>query len=184
VCNAIAPNTFLAPASADPNGPIDAITGEVVDFKLPSGNVERNVARGDPFLRFDASLHKDIVIPKHENIRVELRFDAFNVFNTTNYNSFNSNDVLTALTLSTTTNAAGGIVPNPDFFTCVGCQRPDGTFVGINGQTLHLRDVQRGTISPSQLSSQRIFNGLGDPAADDLNGIGPRKLQLSFHVRF
>ncbi|HZI56996.1 MAG TPA: carboxypeptidase regulatory-like domain-containing protein [Verrucomicrobiae bacterium] len=184
VCNAIVPNTFLAPATADPNGPIDAITGEVVDFKFPNGGVERNVARGDPFLRFDASLHKDFVVPQHDNIRIELRFDAFNVFNSTNYNSFNSNDVLTALPLSTTTNAAGGIVPNPDFFTCVGCQRPDGTFVGLNGQALHLNDLRSGRVSHSLLASQRTFNGLGDPGANDLNSIGPRKLQLSFHVRF
>jgi len=184
VCGAIVPNTFLAPATADPNGPIDAITGQVVDFRFPNGSVERNVARGDPFMRFDASLHKDIVVPAHENIRIELRFDAFNVFNSTNYNSFNSNDVLTALPLSTTTNAAGGIVPNPDFFTCVGCQRPDGTFVGLNGQQLHLNDLRNGRVSPSLLASQRIFNGLGDPGANDLNSIGPRKLQLSFHVRF
>jgi hypothetical protein len=184
VCNAIVPNTFLAPATADPNGPIDAITGQVVDFRFANGAVERNVARGDPFLRFDASLHKDIVVPQHENIRIELRFDAFNVFNSTNYNSFNSNDVLTALPLSTTTNAAGGVVPNPDFFTCVGCQRPDGTFVGLNGQALHLNDLKDGRVSPSLLASQRTFNGLGDPGANDLNSIGPRKLQLSFHVRF
>jgi hypothetical protein len=177
-------NTFTAPGNADPNGPIDALAGVPVDFKLRSGNVERNVARGDRFLRFDASLHKDIVVPNHENIRIELRFDAFNVFNNTNFNSFNSNDVLTALPLSTSTDAAGNIVPNPDFFSCVGCQRPNGTFVGLNGQTLHVRDVQKGTISPSQLASQRIFNGLGDPGANDLNGIGPRKLQLSFHARF
>ena len=172
-------NTFLAPAGAASAGPRDAITGELVDFQLENGNAERNAARGNAFVRFDASLHKTINIPKYENIKVELRFDAFNIFNHSNWASFNSNDVLTALPLSVDTTAG---VPNADFFSCTGCQRPNGTFVGNNGQVLHIADLRSGRISPDLLNP--IFNSLGDPAAVDVNGIGPRKLQLSFHVRF
>jgi len=180
-CNALQ-NTFLAPAGAAGSGPEDALTGDVVDFQLASGNVQRNAALGSPFVRFDASLHKSFTMPKYENVKLELRFDAFNVFNHSNWASFNSNDVLNALGLSVLRDANGNIIgPAPDFFTCTGCERPDGTFLGTNGQVLHLSDLQHGKIS-SDLTN-RIFNGLGDPASVD-SGIGPRKLQLSFHVRF
>src|SRR6185437_13131606 len=50
--------------------------------------------------------------------------------------------------------------------------RPNGTYVGTNGKTLTLADLQKGG---RILSSP--FNGLGDPGSDD----GPRKPQLSFH---
>ena len=45
ICNTIQ-NTFLAPAGASPFGPIDLLTGDVVDFKLANGNLERNAASG------------------------------------------------------------------------------------------------------------------------------------------
>ena len=170
-CNLIVQNTFLAPAGADPNGPIDAFSGDVVDFQLRNGNLERNAALGSPFVKFDASIHKTFIAPKWENVRLELRFDAFNVFNHSNWSSFNSNDVLTALPLS----------PDP---ACTNCQRLNGTFAGLHGQILHLSDLRNGKISPNLLAGNQTFGGLGDPAAVDLNGIGPRKLQLSFHVRF
>jgi outer membrane receptor protein involved in Fe transport len=178
-------NTFAAPADADPNGPVDSLNGNIpVDFKLANGNLERNAGRGNPFVRFDASLHKTIGIPKYENVKIELRFDAFNVFNHANWGSFNSNDVLETMGLSVVRDPNGNIISTaPDFFSCSGCQRPNGTFVGINNQVLHLADLQNGKVSKNLLSGN-IFNGLGDPAAVDVNGIGPRKLQLSFHVRF
>jgi hypothetical protein len=113
-------------------------------------------------------------MPKYENIKLELRFDAFNVFNHTNFISYNSNDVLTAMGFALT--PAG--TPAPNFFTCTSCQRPDGTFVGSNGQALHMSDLTHGKISSNLLAP--VFGGLGDPAADD----SPRKLQLSFHVRW
>ena len=177
-CNSIQ-NTFLAPASASGLGAEDALTGDIVDFKQVSGNVGRDVARGSPFVKFDASLHKSFSMPKYENIKLELRFDAFNILNHTNFISYNSNDVLTAMGLSVTTDASGNITgPASDFFTCTSCQRPNGTFVGSGGQALHLNQLQSGKISTNLLKP--IFGGLGDPAADD----SPRKLQLSFHVRF
>ena len=169
-------NTFLAPGTASGLGAVDALSGETVDFRSVNGNVGRDVARGSPFYKFDASLHKTINMPKYENIKLELRFDAFNIFNHTNPISYNTNDVLTAMGLSVKTDASGNIIGvNPDFFTCTGCQRPNGTFIGTNGQALHLSDLTHG----GKIASSP-FNGLGDPGADDT----PRKLQLSFHVRF
>jgi hypothetical protein len=162
VCNGIQ-NTFLAPAGASPFGPIDFLTGDVVDFKLANGTLERNAARGSPFVKFDASLHKQFTL--HENVKLDFRFDAFNVFNHSNWTSFNSNDVLTALGLS--------FDPN-----CTNCQRLNGTFAGNAGQTLHIADLRQGKVSSD--FTNPVFGGLGDPAADDR----PRVLQLSFHVRF
>ena len=188
-CAAIV-NTFAAPADADPNGPVDALNNSIpVDFQLSNGGLGRNAGRGSPFVRFDASLHKTIGIPRYENVKIELRFDAFNVFNHSNWASFNSNDVLETMGLSVIRDADGNIISTaPDFFTCGtpqggACERPNGTFVGQNGQTLRLSDLQNGKLS-SNLLNGKLFNGLGDPAAVDINGIGPRKLQLSFHVRF
>ena len=177
-------NTFLAPAAADGNGAVDALTGETVDFQQVNGNVGRDVGRGSPFTKFDASLHKSYSIPGRENIKLEFRFDAFNVFNHSNFQSYNSNDVLTAMGLSLKTDASGNVIgPNPDFFSCTACQRPNGTFIGSNGQVLHLSNLTHGKVSSSLLNP--IFGGpgapgLGDPGTADI----PRTLQLSFHVRF
>ena len=41
-------------------------------------------------------------MPKYENIKLELRFDAFNVFNHTNATLFNTNDVLNVMAPSVT----------------------------------------------------------------------------------
>ncbi|HEY1528939.1 MAG TPA: TonB-dependent receptor [Candidatus Angelobacter sp.] len=172
-------NAFAPPVGVTFTGAVDAVTGEAVTFSQVNGNVGRDAARGSPFYKFDASLHKDITMPRYENIKLELRFDAFNVFNHTNATLFNTNDVLNVMSPSVTN--AGSTDPlkpptvNSDFFTCTGCMRPNGTYVGTNGKTLTLADLQKGG---KILSSP--FNGLGDPGSDD----GPRKLQLSFHVRF
>jgi hypothetical protein len=177
-CNSIQ-NTFLAPAAASSSGAIDALTGDIVDFQKVSGNVGRDVGRGSPFVKFDASLHKSFSMPKYENVKLELRFDAFNVLNHTNFISYNSNDVLTAMGFSVLTDASGNITgPAPNFFTCTSCQRPNGTFVGSNGQVLHLNQLQSGKVSKDL--THPLFNLLGDPGSDD----SPRKLQLSFHVRW
>ena len=61
-CNANA-NTFLAPAGHGAAGPVDVFDNtQVVDFKLANGNLERNAARGSPFAKFDASLHKTFTV--------------------------------------------------------------------------------------------------------------------------
>jgi hypothetical protein len=177
-CQAIQ-NTFAAPAGVR-SGARDAVNGSPVDFKLVSGNLSRDLGRGSPFVEFDPSLRKSISVPRHENIKLELRFDAFNVFNHSNFGSYNSNDVLSALGVSVANAATSQAVVNPNFFTCTSCLRPNGTYVGSNGQALTLSSLQHGRISPNLLSP--AFNGLGDPAATA--GNGPRKLQLSFHVRY
>ncbi|MGZ7092986.1 MAG: TonB-dependent receptor [Candidatus Angelobacter sp.] len=177
-CNSIQ-NAQAPPVGVTFTGAKDAVTGQAVTFSRVNGNLGRDAGRGSPFYKFDASVHKDFTMPKAENVKLELRFDAFNVFNHSNLTSNNSNDVLNVMGPSVTN--AGSTDPlnpptiNPDFFTCTGCMRPNGTYVGTNGKTLTLADLQQGgkiNWSP--------FNGLGNPGADD----GPRKLQLSFHVRF
>jgi hypothetical protein len=171
-CNAIQ-NTFLAPVGN--SGAIDTVTGDAVDFSLVNGNVGRDAARGSPFVKFDASLHKSFSIPKYENIKLELRVDVFNIFNHSNLLAYNSNDILEVLTPSVTNPGTPGAVVNSNFFTCTGCMRPNGTYVGTNGQVLHLSDLQHGNAINAS-----VFNGLGNPGSDD----SPRKLQLSFHVRW
>jgi hypothetical protein len=177
-------NAFAAPAGVTKTGAVDIVTGDPVTFKTISGNLGRDAGRGSPFYKFDASLHKTINVPKYENIKVELRFDAFNVFNHANLISNNTNDVLNVMAPSVTN--AGSTDPlnpptiNPDFFTCTGCLRPNGTYVGVNGKTLTVADLQKG----GKIGWSPFFSGtntgIGSPGADD----APRKLQLSFHVRF
>jgi len=172
-------NTFAAPAGS---GAKDALTGQPVEFQLVNGNLKRDAGRGSPFYKFDASLHKAITIPKAENVKVELRFDAFNIFNHTNWNGFNSNDTINVLGPSATnigsTDPLKPPTANPDFFTCTSCMRPNGTYAGSSGQILHLADLQKGKISKDLLNP--VFGLFGDPGNADI----PRTLQLSFHVRF
>ncbi|HJT53050.1 MAG TPA: TonB-dependent receptor [Candidatus Angelobacter sp.] len=175
-CALIVQNTFLIPGASECTsatvtsfgasclGPVDAF-GDPVEFQLANGSLERNAAVGSPFVKFDASLHKTFNIPGNENLKLELRFDAFNVLNHSNWNSFNSNDVLTALPLSTDPN-------------CTSCLRLNGTFAGANGQTLRISDLRKGKVSSN--FANPLFAGLGDPGGADI----PRTLQLSFHVRF
>jgi hypothetical protein len=181
-CNAIQ-NTFLAPVGF--SGAKDAVTGQQVDFQFVNGNLMRDAGRGSPYAKFDASLHKSFSMPRYENIKLELRFDAFNVLNHSNWTSFNSNDTTNLMVASVTDPGQHDPITkaplfnvNPDFFTCTSCMRPNGTFVGSNGQVLHLSDLQHGKVS--QDLSNPVFGLLGDPGAAD----SPRKLQLSFHVRF
>jgi hypothetical protein len=161
----LVPGTSVTTFGASCLGAIDPVSGNVIDFQQVSGNLGRDAGRGSPFVKFDGSLHKSFGMPRYENIKLELRFDAFNVFNHTNWTSFNSNDVLTILPLSASA-------------SCTLCQRPNGTFAGASGQTLHLSDLQHGKISSNLLNP--TFGILGDPGNADV----PRLLQLSFHVRF
>ncbi len=174
-CNAIQ-NTFLAPGGF--SGAKDAVTGDQVDFQLVNGNLVRDAGRGSPFVKFDGSLHKSFSMPRAENIKLELRFDAFNILNHTNWNSFNTNDTTNAMVASVANAGKPTVVVKPDFFTCTSCMRPNGTFVGSSGQVLHLSDLQHGKVSKDLLNP--AFNLLGDPGNADI----PRTLQLSFHVRW
>jgi hypothetical protein len=181
-CNSIQ-NTFAAPAAAGGfTGAVDAVTGKPVDFQFVNGNLVRDAGRGSPFVKFDASLHKSFNVPRTERVKVEFRLDAFNVLNHSNWQGFNGNDTTNALTASVkhpgSTDPLKPIIVNSDFFTCTGCMRPNGTFVGNNGQVLHLSDLQKGKLSKDPTNG--IFNSLGDPSSADI----PRLLQLSFHVRF
>jgi len=178
-CNAIQ-NAFAAPACVTNTGAVDVVTGDPVTFKSINGNLGRDAGRGSPFYKFDASLHKSINMPKYENIKLELRFDAFNIFNHANLIFNNTNDTLNVLAPSVTNAGSPSAVVNPDFFTCTGCMRPNGTYVGVNGKTLTVADLQKG----GKINWSPFFSGtntgIGSPGGDD----GPRKLQLSFHVRF
>jgi hypothetical protein len=174
LCNGIQ-NTFLAPAGASPLGAIDSLTGDIVDFKLVNGNLERNAGRTDPFARLDMSAKKTFRIPHSESVRLELQADALNVLNHANYQGFIANDVTNLVTF-------GGLTPSADptqnFFTCTSCMRPNGTIVGSGGQVLNISNLRQGKVSSNLLAP--IFGGIGDPTTAD----GSRLFQLSFHVRF
>jgi len=175
-------NTFLAPGmvagsctdvvgQASCSGSLSADTGDVVDFRKVNGNLKRDAGRGSPFYRTDASLKKSFRIPRAEGVRVELQADVLNLFNHSNWQGFNANDVLSVLTLGSS--------------TCTNCMRPNGTYVGNSGQVLHLSDITHGKISSNLLipafgGAGAPLAGLGDPASVD----GSRLFQLSFHVRF
>lgn len=171
LCNSLQ-NTFIAPADADGGGPIDSLTGDPVDFKIVNGSLKRDAGRGLPFYKMDMSLQKAFKMT--ERLKLELRADAFNVFNHTNFQGNNSNDALATLGLA----LGPGGVPAANFFSCTSCMRPNGTFVGSNGQTLTIKDIQRGRLSQDLLNP--LFGGLGEPASADI----PRTFQLSFRVRF
>jgi hypothetical protein len=170
-CQAIQ-NAQAAPAGVTKTGAVDAVTGDPVTFQFVNGNLERDAGRGSPFVKFDASLHKSYNMPKYENIKLEFRFDAFNVFNHSNLISYNSNDILEVMGLGKLSASAP---PGTGFFDCVGCIRPNGTYMGTNGKVLNIADLRHGNAIGAS-----PFGGLGNPGADD----SPRKLQLSFHVRF
>ena len=177
-------NTFLAPASASQNGAVDFLSGDIVDFKLVNGNLQRNAGRSAPFLRNDISLKKQFRIARRENLRLELEADALNVFNHTNWLGNNSNDSLAAVDMSVQRDPNTGNITslNPDFFTCTNCMRPNGTVVGANGQTLNIKTFLNGHPNSNLLKPNFGSFGasLGDPASAD----GPRKFQLAFRVRF
>jgi outer membrane receptor protein involved in Fe transport len=182
-CNSLQ-NTFIAPGDASGLGPIDSLSGDIVDFKQINGNLQRDAGRGLPFYRLDLRLAKTFRIPRTEHLRLEIEADAFNVLNHTNFQGNNTNDALSLLGLSLTPGGA----PASDFFTCTGCLRPTGQYVGINGQVLTLQNMLSGRTSPDLLKPifapnaprGTFIGGIGDPASADI----PRTFQLSFHVRF
>src|SRR5713226_4710963 len=177
-CNALQ-NTFNAPADADGRGPIDSLSGDVVDFQQINGNLKGDAGRGSPFYKFDVSLKKTFKIPRAERVSFEIRADAINIFNHSNFQGFNSNDDTNNLTFGDLDPAAPA---GTGFFNCTNCMRPNGTLVGTNGQVLHVSDVQNGKLSKDLLNPLfGVFGAsIGDPALND----SPRQFQFSFHVRF
>jgi hypothetical protein len=156
--------TFLAPAGADPGGAIDSFSGDIVDFQWITGNLARNVGKGDPIYRFDVSFTK--AFPIHETMNLELKVDIFNIFNRANFTLFNNLDALDLLPISSDPN-------------CRNCINPiTGFYIGSSGQPLKLQDLQHGRVSADVLSP--VFNGLGDPLSTDI----PRQIQLAVKFRF
>jgi len=165
-CPACPQTTFLAPAGASPLGPIDSLTGDLVDFQFFSGNLARDAGLTSPYNRFDISVIKAIPIPRHETWRVELKVDLINAFNHPLFTQFNGNDTLNALAVSTSP-------------TCTSCLSAiTGHFIGSSGQVLKLSDLQHGKLDKDILNP--AFNNVGDPAATDV----ARIIQLSVRFKF
>jgi hypothetical protein len=163
-CPACPQTTFFAPADASPLGPIDSLTGDLVDFQFLNGNLIRDAGRSRPYYRFDMSFLK--AFPIHEQMRLELKVDIFNIFNHTNFLLNNGNDILNALPIST----------DPNCRSCLNAIT--GRYIGSDGRVLHLQDLQKGRVSPD--FGNPIFNLLGDPSATDI----ARTIQLSVRFRF
>lgn len=174
-------NTFVAPAGASTSGPIDTIGALLgksipVDFQMVDGNVGRNQALGDPFIRGDISLRRSFRIPVREGIMVELRADLFNFANHTNFWLFNGSDILSSLSPCGTIGATS-FAPS----ACngvAGLNVNTGQYLGTNGQALTLADLKQGRVSADL--NNKLFNGLGDPNGADI----PRQAQFSIHVTF
>jgi hypothetical protein len=165
-CPACPQTTFLAPSGASPLGPVDSLTGDLVDFQFLTGNLARDAGLTSPYNRFDVSLIKAIRIPRHETWRVELKVDLINAFNHPLFTQFNGNDTLNLLPISA----------DPACTSCLSAI--SGHFIGSNGQVLKLQDLQHGVVSPS--IAKPLFGGVGDPVATDV----ARIIQLSVHFKF
>jgi len=165
-CPACPQTTFLAPGNASSNGPVDSLTGDLVDFQFLSGNLARDAGLTSPYKRFDISLIKAIPIPRHETWRVELKLDLINAFNHALFTQFNGNDTLNALAVST----------DPNCRSCLSAI--SGHFIGSGGQVLKLQDLQHGRLDSS--IANPTFNGVGNPAATDV----ARIMQLSVRFKF
>jgi hypothetical protein len=163
-CPACPQTTFLAPAGASPLGPIDSLTGDLVDFQFLNGNLVRDAGRSRPYYRFDMSFIK--AFPIHEQMRLELKLDVFNIFNHTNFLLNNGNDTLNALPIST----------DPNCRSCLNATT--GRYIGSDGRVLHIQDLQSGRVSRDLQNP--VFNLLGDPSSTDIS----RTLQLSVRFRF
>ena len=175
-CNSLR-TSFDAPAGASANGPVDSFSGKPVDFQFVSGNLARNAGQSLPLYRFDMSFLKGFPIPKHESMRLELKFDVFNVFNHPLYILNNSNDALNFLSLPSLKTSAG--VVNPDFNCTANCINPfTGLYLGASGQVLTLNDFRKGRVDKD--FGNPTFAGLGNPSAN----VTPRILQLAVRFRW
>lgn len=164
MCPGCPQTTFLAPADADPRGTADSFTGDIVDFQFINGNLGRNVAKGDPYYRFDMSFVKGF--PIREKMRLELKVDIFNILNQTNFLLFNNLDTLNNFSISA----------DPNCRSCLNAHT--GRYIGSDGRVLHIQDLQHGRVSPDVLNP--IFAGIGDPAIADI----PRTFQIAIRFKF
>jgi hypothetical protein len=171
LCPACPQTTFKAPPGASSSGPLDSlepfdpITGDpnIVDFQFLTGDLERNAGRTNPFYRFDLSFIK--AFPIREQMRFEVKVDIFNVLNHANFLLFNGNPNLNQLPIST----------DPNCRVCLNAT--NGKYIGANGQTLTLNDLQNGYTAPLKAGQ---FGALGNPSTTDL----PRTIQLSARFRW
>jgi len=161
--------TFLAPADASPNGAVDSLTGDIVDFKTITGNLQRDAGVGDHYTRFDMSIIKAFKIPMREQMRLELKLDVFDIFNHPLFTQYNGHDTLNVLKVST----------NPNCRSCLNAIT--GHYVGSNGQVLRIQDLRNGM--PDSNVNNPIFGGLGDAASTD-TGTPARILQLAVRFRW
>jgi len=125
--------------------------------------LERNAGRTNPFCRFDLSFIK--AVPIREQMRFEVKVDVFNVLNHPNFLLFNGNPNLNQLPIST----------DPDCRVCLNAA--NGRYIGADGQTLKLSDLQNGFTTPLKRGQ---FGALGNPSTTDL----PRTIQLSARFRW
>src|SRR5260370_18404160 len=135
-CSAIQ-TTFLAPAGASSSGPIDSYTGDPVAFHSINGNLVRNAGQSLPIYQFDFSAIKAFTIPGREGMRLELKFDAFNVFNHPEFILNTSNDALSGIINLPALTANGAT--NPNFNCTAGCINPfSGLYLGNHGAPLNI----------------------------------------------
>jgi len=74
------------------------------------------------------------------------------------------------------TNAAGNLVPNPNYNCTASCINPfTGLYLGADGKALTISDFQRATVN-----SAANFSNLGAPSAV----VTPRILQLAVRFRW
>jgi hypothetical protein len=161
--------TFLAPADASANGAVDSLTGDIVDFRTITGNLQRDAGVGDHYTRFDISVIKAFRLPKRESARLELKLDVFDVFNHPLFVQYNGHDTLNALKVSA----------NPNCRSCLNAVT--GHFVGSGGQVLTIQDLRSGM--PDSNVNSPIFGGIGDAAATDA-GTPARILQVGARLRW
>lgn len=162
-CPGCPQTTFLAPAGASASGARDSLTSEIVDFQFLNGGLERNAGKTNPFYRFDLSFIK--AVPIREQMRFEVKVDVFNVLNHPNFLLFNGNPNLNQLPIST----------DPGCRVCLNAT--NGRYIGADGQTLKLSDLQNGFTTPLRRGQ---FGALGNPSTTDL----PRTIQLSARFRW
>ncbi len=166
--------TFLAPAGtgplgASPLGAVDSLTGDIVDFKTITGNLQRDAGVGAHYTRFDISIIKAFRIPKRESARLELKLDVFNVFNHPLYTQYNGNDTLNVLPVSA--------VPN-----CTNClSAVSGHYIGSGGQVLHIQNLRNGNVDSN--FAKPAFGLIGDPTTTDPSTFA-RILQVAVRLRW